>query len=68
MISTLEIIVATIIGTAVFYITIGVLGYFGIATTILSLILLEIGDLKHIKNEVLKNNVTVNETEQTNST
>ena len=68
MISTLEIIVATIIGTTVFGITIGILGYFGIATTILSLILLEIGDLKHLKNEDLKNNVTVNETEQTNST
>ena len=46
MLSTLEIIVATVVGTVVYGKHVGVLGYLGIATTIISLILLEIGDIK----------------------
>ena len=44
MLSALEIIVATIIGIAVYSVNIGVLGYAGIAITVLSLILLESND------------------------
>ena len=68
MLSTLEIIVATVFGITVFGVNVGIIGYVGIATTILSLVLLEIGDLKHLKNEDLKNNVTVNEAEKANPT
>ena len=44
MISTLEIIVATIVGIVVFGVNMGIWGYIGISLTIVSLFFLEISD------------------------
>ena len=49
MLSTLEIIVATIVGIVAFKVNVGIVGYLGIAITILSLVLLELVDCKKTK-------------------
>ena len=46
MLSTVEIIVATVVGLAVFGDDIGVLGYIGMVVTVLSLVFLQLGDVK----------------------
>ena len=46
MLSTGEIVVATIVGLAVFNDDIGVIGYIGMVLTVLSLVFLEFGDAR----------------------
>lgn len=60
MLSALEIVVATIVGIVVYSINAGILGYIGIAVTLFSLILLEIGDTMHAKKHGYEKNSKCN--------
>lgn len=52
MLSSVEIVVATIVGWAVFNDDIGTIGYIGMAITVLALVFLEFGDARNRRNKL----------------
>ena len=54
MLSTVEIIVATIVGLVVFNDDVGVIGYIGMVVTVLSLVFLELGDKRSKRKKTVK--------------